>query len=76
MAEDFSPKINIKCIFCQSTEFELAHKGYIPSEGESIKCANCGKYNDFSSLKSVLVEEGKNMVAEHIKNRLKNLNRK
>lgn len=50
-------QVNIKCIFCDSTEFKIPYEGYQPEEGEMVECANCGKLNDFSSIRDFNVKE-------------------
>lgn len=60
--------ISLRCIFCDSTQFELPYKGYQPSDGEMIKCGNCGKLNDYSSLREVAIEKGRNEVKKYATN--------
>lgn len=52
--------ISLRCVFCDSTQFEIPYQGYQPSDGEVLKCVNCGKLNDYSSLREVAIEKGRN----------------
>ncbi len=49
--------INIKCVFCGSTDFKIPYEGYQPDETEMVECANCGKLNDYVSAREVVVDE-------------------
>lgn len=53
-----SIEINLECVFCSSTQFELPQEGYKPEQGEMIKCGNCGRLNDFSSIYEVAISNG------------------
>lgn len=66
---DQRTKINIECIFCNSTKFDIPEKNYKPKQGEVIKCGNCGKFNDFSALEKVAHVKGE----EWAKNQAKKL---
>ena len=67
--------IKLTCIFCQSTNFEVPHEGYEPKAGEQIKCANCGRSNDYDSLfrlvKKEAIEIGKQIAEDEVKEMLK-----
>lgn len=73
MVENFSSEIILKCVFCQSTKFEVPNLEYKPEDGESIKCSNCGKLNDVTSLNKVAIEKGKEEVVDSIQSYLKRL---
>ncbi len=45
------------CCFCMSDKFELPTKNYQPQPGELIRCANCGRLNDVTSLIQSVEEE-------------------
>ena len=63
--------IKLKCIFCQSTNFDVPYDGYEPRAGEQIKCANCGRSNDYSSLLSLARKEGEKIAKEIIDSKIK-----
>ena len=73
-------EIKLECAFCNSSEFELPYEGYQPYEGEMLKCSNCGKLNDFSAIKEVAIDAGREELAEYahneIEKELKNIFRK
>lgn len=62
---DKATSINLECVFCNSLEFELPYEGYVPYEGEMIKCSNCGKLNDYSSIKEVAIEAGTKELTQY-----------
>ena len=64
--------IKMKCLFCKSEQFELPKEDYQPSHGEMIKCANCGKLNDYESMGNVAKEKGMEMVKEEVEKAIKN----
>lgn len=74
--EDKTFKINLKCVFCGYDKFELPYKDYQPQEGEQIKCPNCGKTNDFSSLKQLAIQEGREEVKNYVTTELKKIFKK
>ena len=59
---DQRTEIALECVFCSSTKFEIPGDDYCPQQGELIKCGNCGKLNDFSSLEKVVHAKGKEWV--------------
>lgn len=61
-----SIEVKLECAFCGSTDFEIPYEGYQPDEGEMIKCGNCGKLNDFSSIQEVAIENGKNHIEDEL----------
>lgn len=69
-------QIKMVCLFCKSEQFELPKKGYQPSNGEMIKCANCGRLNDYTSMlnitKEKAIEIAKAEAQKIIKNTMKN----
>jgi len=50
-------RIKMQCVFCKSDQFELPRENYQPSHGEMIRCANCGRLNDYTSV--VRIAEGR-----------------
>lgn len=73
MLEDKKYTAKLKCIFCQSEMFELPYEGYQPEEGEMIKCSNCGKLNDFSSIKNLEINNTVEQIKEDVHNELKKM---
>lgn len=67
---DKTIEVKLECAFCNSTNFELPYEGYQPEEGEMIKCANCGKLNDFSSIKEVAIDNGKEELVGYAKGKI------
>jgi len=67
-------KILLKCVFCMSKKFETP-EGYEPQNGELIRCANCGRMNDVSSLVAVAHDESRDIatgfVADEVEKMLK-----
>lgn len=55
-------EIKMKCLFCFSTDFVVPHDNYQPQQGEMVKCANCGKLNDFDSMMRVVEKEGEEFI--------------
>lgn len=62
---DKTIEIKLECAFCNSTEFELPYEGYQPYEGEMLKCSNCGRLNDFSAIKEVAIDTGREELKEY-----------
>lgn len=63
--EDKTFQIKLKCVFCGNDKFELPYKDYQPEEGEQITCPNCGKSNDYSSLRQLAIKEGREKIKEY-----------
>lgn len=59
---DAEKEIKMKCVFCFSTDFVVPHDNYQPQHGEMIRCANCGKLNDFDSMMRVVEREAEEIV--------------
>ncbi len=74
MKDNYSVKL--QCVFCGSENFSLPSKGYRPKEGEQIKCANCGRLNDFDSLHQIAVKQGINEAKKDINNQIKKMFKK
>ena len=47
----------LKCLFCTSTQFEIPEENYEPKSGDMLKCANCGRLNDYDSMMRVVSKE-------------------
>ncbi len=57
-------QMSLQCLFCCSTQFEVPEEGYHPQPGEQIKCANCGRTNDYDSLMRVVKRKGTEWAEE------------
>lgn len=68
-----SVKISLKCIFCGSKEFNVPYKGYEPKSGEQIKCANCGRTNDYDSLRNLANDRGLEKAREFAEQEVKKM---
>lgn len=66
-------KAILECVFCGSTQFELPEENYQPQEGELVKCSNCGRENDFSSIKDLAVNEKIEEIKEEYVNMVKDI---
>ncbi len=60
-------EIELKCIFCGSAKFELPSKDYKPNPGEQIKCANCGRTNDYDSLIRIAKKRAEEWAEQQVK---------
>ncbi|MFT7088137.1 MAG: hypothetical protein ACJAZX_001592 [Rickettsiales bacterium] len=71
--------ISLECIFCSSTKFDIPEEDYKPKQGESIKCGNCGKFNDFTSIEKVVHIKGekwaKNEAQKLMNDMIKKINK-
>ena len=76
MLEDKKYTAKLKCIFCQSEMFELPCEGYQPEEGEMIRCSNCGRLNDFSSIKNLEINNTVEQIKEDAEQEIKKLLKK
>jgi hypothetical protein len=70
---DKTKEIELECIFCGSTNFEVPYKDYKPKENENIKCSNCNQLNIYEDLIEIAKEKGINEVKRDIENMLKKL---
>ncbi len=64
---NISYQVKAKCPFCQSISFDLPYDDYIPEDEEEIKCSNCGKFSEFSTLKQAVIDEEVNKVMKTLK---------
>lgn len=76
MLEDKRYTVKLKCVFCKSELFELPEEDYQPEEGEMIKCSNCGRLNDFSSIKKLEINNTVKQIKEDVHNELKKIFKK
>jgi hypothetical protein len=67
----------LKCLFCTSIQFELPSEDYEPKSGDMLKCANCGRLNDYDSMMRVVEKEaeewGENIAQDMVKDLEKQL---
>lgn len=68
--------IKFKCVFCGCEKFSVPRKNYKPIVGERIKCANCGRLNDYESLQNLAVKEGINIIKSDLEEDLKKMFKK
>ncbi|MEA3315655.1 MAG: hypothetical protein U9Q30_07375 [Campylobacterota bacterium] len=69
-------QIELKCIFCGSTDFDLPYENYEPKENENLKCDSCGKLNIYNDLFEVAKEEGIEEVKKDVSNEIKKMIKK
>lgn len=70
MLEDKSYKVNLKCIFCKGTLFELPFEGYQPVSGDLIRCANCGQSNDYTSIKRTAINKTFDIIQNDVQDEI------
>lgn len=58
-------QLSLRCVFCDSTKFEV-DENKVPKDGDMIKCGNCGKLNDFTSLKELVKQQGKSKIKTEV----------
>ena len=56
--------VSMQCLFCFSKDFDLPEENYSPKHGELIKCANCGRLNDYDSMWCVVQRKGEEWAEE------------
>lgn len=74
--EDKKYTVKLKCVFCKSEMFELPEENYHPEEAEMVKCSNCGRLNDFSSIKKLEINNTVKQIKEDVRNEIKNIFKK
>ena len=70
---DKTKEIELECIFCGSTNFEVLYKDYQLKENENIKCSNFNQLNIYEDLLEIAKQKGINEVKRDIGNVLKKL---
>lgn len=55
-------EIKMRCVFCKSDQFELPGKDHQPNHGEMVKCANCARLNDYTSILKIAEEHAIDLV--------------
>lgn len=69
-------QLKLQCVFCGSKEFFQPEKDYIPAVGEQIKCAKCGKLNDYEALCGLAVKENIGLIKTDFNNEVKKIFKK
>jgi len=64
--------LKLHCLFCRSIDFVLPSDNYSPHSGDQIRCANCGKSNDYDSMMRVAIKKGKEWGEEQIRKEIDN----
>ncbi len=64
-------KVTLKCVFCSSTQFEY-DENCPPKDGDLIKCENCGKINDYTTIKNLCVNQKIKEIEKEVHNEVKN----
>lgn len=62
--KNISIQAKIRCVFCKSDQFDLPNENYQPKSGEMLKCANCGRLNDYSSICENAIEHATEEIKE------------
>lgn len=62
--------IQLHCFFCGSSQFDLPGEDYQPKHGEQIRCANCGRTNDYDSLMRVAKRKGEEWAKKQVQDEL------
>ena len=65
----------LKCFFCTSTQFEIPKENYEPKSGDMLKCANCGRLNDYDAMMRVINKEASKWGNEIAKDLLKDFDK-
>jgi len=63
--EDKNFTVTLKCFFCGDALEGDTERDWV--SGDMIPCQNCKEFNDYDSLVSVALEEGKELVEEYAK---------
>lgn len=66
-------KVELKCVFCKSKIFQLSYEGYQPISGDMVRCANCGKPNDYTSLKRTAINKTISEIENDVHNEIKKI---
>ncbi len=56
--------LSVQCLFCMSEQFEVPSENYEPQHGDLIKCANCGRLNDYDSMWRVVRRKGEELAED------------
>ena len=64
-------QVKLKCVFCGGESFNIPKGEYKPKPGEQIKCACCGKMNDYESLHQIAFNKGINTIKKDFNNEIK-----
>ena len=70
MLDDKNYKVNLKCVFCKASSFELLFEGYQPVSGDLIRCANCDQSNDFTFIKRTSINKTLETIQNDVQNEM------
>lgn len=76
MLENKIYKAKLRCIFCKANLFELPFEGYQPISGDMIRCANCGKSNDYTSIRRSIINKTVETIKEDVHSEIINMFKK
>lgn len=76
MLKDKTYKANLRCVFCKDNLFELPFEGYQPISGDMIRCANCGKSNDYTSIRRSIINKTVETIKEDVHSEIINMFKK
>lgn len=76
MVENLPEQVKLRCVFCQSTDFKVPYQDYIPMDGDVVKCANCGRLKDVTSLQKVAIDNVEKEVVDYMQQYIKKLFKK
>ena len=66
----------LQCVFCNAELFELPEENYQPEIGDMIRCANCGRLNDYSSIRNLAINKTLKNVEKDIKDEMEKMFKK
>lgn len=76
MLENKTYKTKLRCIFCKANLFELPFEGYQPISGDMIRCANCGKLNDYTSIRRSIINKTIETIKKDVHSEIINMFKK
>lgn len=76
MLKDKTYKAKLRCIFCKANLFELPFEDYQPISGDIIRCANCGKTNDYTSIRRSTINKTIETIKEDVHSEIINMFKK
>ena len=65
-------QIKMSCLFCKADQFELPTEDFQPTCGDMIKCANCGRLNDYTSMLRIVEDRAVEMAEKEAERIVKN----
>lgn len=76
MLKDKTYKAKLRCIFCKANLFELPFEDYQPISGDIIRCANCEKTNDYTSIRRSTINKTIETIKEDVHSEIINMFKK